>query len=134
VLAGLGNCAGVDLCIGVTCNTPPDCQLGGTCQHGECVYLNQLDSTPCSDGIDNTVNDMCMSGFCNGINLCDGVVCEAVNQCHDTGTCDSKTGICNVNPKADGTQCDDLNPETASDIVSLSLPQHTPAHEAHACA
>jgi hypothetical protein len=35
------------------------------------------------------------------------VVCGAVDQCHDAGTCDPGSGLCSNPPKPDGTACSD---------------------------
>jgi MYXO-CTERM domain-containing protein len=35
------------------------------------------------------------------------VVCEALDACHEAGTCDPATGECSDPPVADGTACDD---------------------------
>ena len=36
---------------------------------------------------------------------CLGVTCTALNQCHDAGTCDSRTGACSNPARADGSTC-----------------------------
>lgn len=45
--------------------------------------------------------------------LCAGVVCMALDQCHAAGECDSKTGVCSDPPLPDGSACDDANSCTA---------------------
>jgi hypothetical protein len=46
---------------------------------------------------------------------CAGVVCSASDQCHDVGTCDPGTGLCDDPTVADGTVCDDDVPATTND-------------------
>jgi len=46
---------------------------------------------------------------------CENVVCTALDQCHDTGTCDPLTGQCSNPAKPEGTPCGDNNPCTTND-------------------
>jgi hypothetical protein len=55
----------------------------------------------------------CQNGTC--ANRCEGVVCTAVDQCHDAGTCDPATGTCSNPAKPDGATCDDNNACTQTD-------------------
>ncbi|MBZ5640114.1 MAG: hypothetical protein LAO51_15315 [Acidobacteriia bacterium] len=50
-----------------------------------------------------------------GIDLCAGVVCTALDQCHDTGVCDPATGICSDPLKPSGAACDDGDACTAGE-------------------
>jgi cysteine-rich repeat protein len=65
----------------------------------------------CDDGDLCTHSDACFGGSCAGV----AVVCSALNQCHDAGTCDPATGICSDPEKADGTACDDDDACTQTD-------------------
>ena len=69
-------CTENDVCVGgvcsgtsFTCAAPDQChQGGGTCNgDGTCSYANKPDGTACDDGNGNTVNDVCTSGTCAGI-------------------------------------------------------------------
>ena len=52
------------------------------------------------------------SGTCVGGNP---VVCTALSQCHDIGTCDTGTGVCSNPPKSSGTGCSDSDACTQTD-------------------
>ncbi|HVO21439.1 MAG TPA: Ig-like domain-containing protein, partial [Anaeromyxobacter sp.] len=63
--------------------------------------------------------DVCTGGVCAGVDHCVGVVCAAQDQCHVAGTCiDHATGACSNPAKADGTTCDDGNPNTTGDVCT----------------
>jgi hypothetical protein len=98
-----GVCTGADP---VICAASDQCHLAGTCDSGTgaCSNPPKADSTPCDDNDACTQTDTCQAGVCTGINP---VVCTALDQCHDVGTCNTATGICSDPPKADGTACDD---------------------------
>lgn len=81
-----GSCKGTDECKGVTCETPPACQIADKCWHGECLTVNEDDDTPCDDNDDNTENDVCVDGACTGTDKCEGVTCPARN-CRSEGEC-----------------------------------------------
>lgn len=108
---------GIDPCIGFECPAQV-CRLEGTCFQGECSYELQSPGTACDDGNPNTVQDMCREdGTCAGIDLCAGVNCTALSQCHVPGTCDPQTGQCS-NPFAQEIPCDDNNPATDEDTCN----------------
>lgn len=86
-----------------TCDTDDDCCDG-------CNPINESGS--CDDGNACTQTDTCKMGVCEGSNP---VVCEAVDQCHDAGECDTETGECSEPEKEDGTACDDENACTQTD-------------------
>jgi hypothetical protein len=54
------------------------------------------------------------------------VQCEAT-ACHEAGTCDPSTGLCNGAPKHDGTSCDDGDPCTTGDSCWADTCKGTPA-------
>jgi hypothetical protein len=66
VCDGNGDCAGVDLCVGVTCAPSPlPCRQQATCFRGNCSSLLQPQGTQCSDGDERTVNETCtLDGRC----------------------------------------------------------------------
>jgi hypothetical protein len=71
-----------------------------------CVPFCQVraDGTPCDDGNACTRTDACQAGACVGTNP---VLCAALDQCHDAGTCDPSNGTC-ANPNAaNGRSCND---------------------------
>ena len=70
------------------------------------------DGTPCDDENACTQTDTCQSDVCVGANP---VVCTALDQCHDVGTCNSSTGVCSDPAKANGATCDDDNACTQTD-------------------
>ena len=48
-------------------------------------------------------------------NPCVGKICQALDPCHEVGTCDPATGLCSDPLKADGSLCDDRNACTVGD-------------------
>ncbi len=50
---------------------------------------------------------------------CAGVVCTALDQCHDAGICTA--GVCSNPNKTNGTSCDDGNACTTSDICTAGV-------------
>ena len=107
----LGVCTGSDP---VVCTPLDPCHVAGVCDPGSglCSDPPQPDGTACSDGDACTQTDVCSAGTCTGANP---VVCTALDECHDVGTCDPGTGVCSDPPKPDGTLCSDEDACTQSD-------------------
>jgi len=103
--AACAACCSDSDCSGATCHT-------GTCQNGACTLTPVTDGTACDDGNKCTQTDTCQNGACVGGNP---VVCTALDQCHDVGTCDPLTGTCSNPNKTDGTACNDGNKCTSGD-------------------
>jgi hypothetical protein len=80
-----------------------------------CTNPAKADGTPCTDGNACTQTDTCQGGACSGANP---VVCTALDQCHDAGTCDSGTGICSTPVKPDASPCDDGDACTVGDACA----------------
>jgi hypothetical protein len=76
------------------------------------------DGAACSDGDACTQTDTCQGGACSGV---DPVVCTALDQCHDVGTCDTVTGTCSNPPKPNGATCDDGDACTQTDTCQSGL-------------
>jgi len=106
-----GACIGTDP---VTCTALDQCHVAGVCDHetGICSDPPIADGTACDDGDLCTKTDTCQAGACIGD---DPVICTALDQCHDTGTCDPATGVCSSPELADGTACNDGNACTQTD-------------------
>jgi len=106
-----GICTGADP---VVCTASDQCHDAGTCNPstGMCSDPESADGTTCDDGDECTQTDTCQSGSCTGT---DPVVCTALDQCHDAGTCNPATGNCSNPPKTDGTACDDGNDCSSTD-------------------
>jgi len=106
-----GACTGANP---VVCGALDQCHNAGTCNTGTglCSNPNKTDGTACNDGNACTQTDTCQSGACTGANP---VVCAALDQCHDAGTCDMGTGVCSNPNKTDGTACNDGNACTQTD-------------------
>jgi len=107
---------------GVKCNGAESCSAG-TCNHAgnpcgdvldndsNCVdACNEAtgscdapvpDDTPCNDQRACTLTDVCRGGLCIGG---DPQVCNRLDQCHATGTCDDLTGQC-TNPLLEDASC-----------------------------
>ena len=54
-------------------------------------------------------------------NLCTGVTCAALDQCHTAGTCDVGTGTCSNPSKSNGSNCSDGNACTGSDACQAGV-------------
>ncbi len=87
-----GICVGEpDLCAGLTCDPPQECEQEGICTDGLCEYLPATDGTPCTGGVCNqgtcdTGGDVCAGCIndCAGLlpgnyKSCDG--CDEYIQC-----------------------------------------------------
>jgi len=126
---GKGNCAGVDKCADVVCSADTmdlnQCQNPGVCDGatGECTKVEKADGASCDDGDDETHNDVCTKGKCEGVDLCAAVHCTKINDCHDIGTCDKKTGQCSHPRKEDNFLCDDGNDFTKEDKCTAGVCQ-----------
>jgi hypothetical protein len=96
---------------GVATNGTP-----GSCCSATCTF--QPDDTVCSDDNACTRTDTCQAGTCTGG---DPVVCTALDQCHDAGTCDSTTGICSNPAKPEGLACNDDNACTTGDSCTAGV-------------
>ena len=106
-----GSCVGSNP---VVCAALDQCHLPGTCDplRGGCSQPVKSDGSSCDDGNACTLTDACTAGSCRGSNA---VVCSALDQCHDTGTCNPSSGQCSNPAKADGTPCDDADQCTAEE-------------------
>ena len=62
------------------------------------------DGLPCDDVNACTIGDACSAGVCVSGSP---VVCTALDQCHDPGSCDTANGLCSNPEKPDGTSCSD---------------------------
>ena len=123
------DCAGLDknLCLGThycdKATFPPRCRLNEakavTCPAdqdtfctknqcnkgtGQCATTPVADGTPCSDGKDSTISDVCSAGACNGTpakpctNNDDCAKHEDGNVCNGTLYCDQSDKGCKINP------------------------------------
>ena len=98
-----GVCTGSDP---VICTALDACHAAGTCDpaSGQCDDPPLPDDTPCNDADGCTQLDSCQAGVCTGS---DPVVCTPLDSCHDAGTCDPATGLCDDPTLPDGALCDD---------------------------
>src|SRR5206468_9847946 len=104
----------------VVCRALDQCHDAGTCDPatGTCSNPTKVDGTSCNDGSACTQSDSCQAGVCTGANP---VVCSALDQCHDAGTCDPGTGACSNPNKVDGTTCNDGSACTQSDSCQAGV-------------
>eukprot|EP01063_Lacrimia_lanifica_P028651 TRINITY_DN4223_c0_g1_i1.p1 TRINITY_DN4223_c0_g1~~TRINITY_DN4223_c0_g1_i1.p1 ORF type:complete len:2475 (+),score=779.46 TRINITY_DN4223_c0_g1_i1:71-7495(+) len=106
-----GKCT--NLCKDVKCTAQSQCHEAGVCDPFTGVCSNPLKAvnSSCEDGKLSTGPDMCMAdGTCVGVDLCLGMVCEPLSQCHDVGVCDpglatEEGAMCTTPIKPDGTKC-----------------------------
>jgi hypothetical protein len=98
----------------LSCPAKDQCHTAGACDSATGVCSNPVkkDGTACVDGSLCTQTDTCQAGNCTGSNP---VVCSALDQCHDAGTCDATTGVCSDPAKTDNTPCDDSKACTSAD-------------------
>ncbi|HQP34679.1 MAG TPA: hypothetical protein PLI95_05860, partial [Polyangiaceae bacterium] len=96
------NCSDNNTCTTDTCDT-----ITGTCGHAALA-----DGTDCDDKNACTLTDQCKAGNCAGA---DPVVCGALDQCHNAGTCNPTDGLCSNPAKPNDTPCDDNDLCTKTD-------------------
>lgn len=96
-----GVCTGTEFLI---CEALDDCHIAGECEAGVCTNPTVGDDSPCDDDNACTTIDVCLEGVCTGTVP---VQCEAVDDCHDAGECDTETGVCSEPELDDETECDD---------------------------
>jgi hypothetical protein len=112
-----GTCVGTNP---VTCTALDVCHVAGTCAPatGVCSNPSATDGKACDDGDKCTKSDACQAGVCTGANP---VVCSALDQCHNAGTCNPSTGVCSNPSVPDGTTCDDGAPCTLMDKCNAGV-------------
>ena len=111
-------------CANVVCQALDQCHAAGECapQVGKCSNPTLANGTVCNDGNPNTVGDACTAGVCAGVDHCLGVTCVAQDQCHAAGVCvDHATGACSNPTLANGTVCNDGNPNTVGDVCTAGV-------------
>jgi hypothetical protein len=99
------------------------CHTAGTCiaATGECSNPTKDNGTVCDDSNPDTTDDICTNGVCSGGDLCLGVTCTALDQCHTVGVCDHATGTCSNPHQVDGISCNDSNANTAGDVCTSGV-------------
>eukprot|EP01043_Picozoa_sp_COSAG02_P078411 COSAG02_NODE_17636_length_990_cov_0.741863_1_plen_284_part_00 len=83
-----------------------------------CAPLDS-DGVSCDDGVETTLNDICLAGSCAGTpDPCVGMVCGAASSaCQLAGTC--ADGVCSAETAApDGTSCNDGSAATINDVCT----------------
>lgn len=98
----------------VVCAASDQCHDAGTCDTGTgaCSDPKKADGESCNDANKCTQTDTCQAGACAGKNP---VVCAALDQCHDAGSCAPATGVCSNPSKTNGVGCDDGDKCTKTD-------------------
>ena len=77
------------------------CHSAACLPTGYCGFTVNV-GAPCDDGNLCTTGDVCQAdGSCAGT----AVVCTALDECHDAGTCDLASGTCSNPAKANGSAC-----------------------------
>ncbi len=111
-----GSCTGSSP---VVCTAQSQCHDVGTCNTttGVCTNPTKANGTVCNDGNACTQSDTCQGGSCTGASP---VVCTALSQCHNVGTCNVTTGVCTNPPKGSGASCNDANACTTGETCNGS--------------
>ena len=105
----------VDVAEGEECDL--NAPVGGQCCDPSCLFA--VAGSPCDDNDACTWIDTCATSLaCVGSNP---VVCQALDQCHDVGSCDQATGFCSDPVLADGVACDDGDECTQSDSCQAGV-------------
>jgi len=105
------------------CTSHAACDDGDPCTQdvcgidGACAHPPAEDGVLCDDGDLQTVNDACKAGVCQGVT----VDCTALDGACVTGTFDAAQGKCVAQPAEDGTDCDDGDPATESDVCTAGV-------------
>jgi hypothetical protein len=107
-----GHCEATALPNGTACDDDNGCTATDTCQSSTCLGIAVQDGTTCTDGSACTTTDVCGNGSCRGS---EPIVCTALDDCHDAGTCNPATGDCSTPAKADGAACSDGDACTQTD-------------------
>ena len=131
-------CTGTDLCnqtytcqggmctgsMPVVCKAADQCHGVGTCDSTTGVCSNPTLTGPtCTGGTDLCDQTYtCQAGVCTGSNP---KMCQALDQCHSAGTCDSTSGMCS-NPALTGTTCDAGDPCMVNDKCQAGTCSGTP--------
>ena len=117
-----GICSGTLQCGAIQCRIlDSQCQQSTCSSQSTCGQIAVLDGTQCSDGFSYTTNDNCRNGICVGTSRCNGITCNPVSQCHDSGSCQDTTGICTTPVKTDGQLCDDGDATTTLDTCQSGI-------------
>lgn len=127
---------------------PVDCDDGLLCTSDSCDPTNGCQTAPiiCNDG-DNCTVDACnpTDGQCTGTPIecgplgvciaatgacdfpCDGITCDPIDQCHESGECVLPGDCVDGTPVADGTECDDGDANTSEDQCNSGVCMGDPA-------
>ncbi|MEP7125641.1 MAG: hypothetical protein ABJE95_32220, partial [Byssovorax sp.] len=121
VAGGTTKCDATGECVGcitaIDCGAAPACKVA-TCTAGVCGTVDSPNATACNDGNACTQVDTCQAGVCTGASP---VVCSAMDQCHNVGTCDMATGMCSNPMTGDGAACSDGNACTTVDTCQTGV-------------
>ena len=100
----------------VQCVAQDSCHAPGVCDPltRNCSNPALADGTSCPSSSKCISTGLCSSGVCLD-DLSTAKICQAVDQCHDIGVCDSTTGECTNPILLDGTPCNDANQCTFQD-------------------
>ena len=124
-------------CINVTCAAQDQCHTVGVCNTttGLCSNPPVPDNTVCQDGLNTTVNPVCVSGMCIGTPKCIAynISCSALGQCFVPGVCDNATLQCSNPYVPNGTSCYDGLGTTINDTCTSGICTGTPKCAGVAC-
>jgi MYXO-CTERM domain-containing protein len=109
-------CAGTPL----TCMPLDGCHDAGMCDAatGSCTYTMLADGMGCDDGDACTQSDTCQMGKCTAGS---SMACPVSDPCHDAGTCDPKSGMCDNPQKMDGAACSDGDACSGNDTCKSGI-------------
>jgi hypothetical protein len=122
---------------GVCCNSAcggndkNDCQAcsakEGASKDGVCTLRS---GRTCNDGNACTKVDLCVDSTLAPGSICQGtmpVICQAKDQCHSVGVCNTGTGVCTNPALPDATSCNDGNQCTVGDVCTAGVCRAGPA-------
>jgi hypothetical protein len=99
-ICAAGTCTHPDTTSGTACTSDGNSCTDDVCDGSGGCGVNNTDG--CNDGDACTQTDVCTDGACVGGN---DVVCTALGECYDVGTCNTLSGLCSNPPKPNGTGC-----------------------------
>jgi hypothetical protein len=117
------SCDGAGACVGDSvegcCLEDADCDDARLCTDDACVIApGDAAGTCVNEEVICETADLCATAACDELTgecAPADITCTPLDQCHDAGICDADSGACSNPAKADGTPCDDGDPDTENE-------------------